>query len=400
MASNISSDRKILTVTEITRKIRIYLEETFPQVWVEGEISNCKQHTSGHLYFTLKDELSQISAVMWQSNFETLMFVPEDGMKVVVRGAITVYPPKGSYQIDVDKIQPLGIGELQIAFERLKRKLAQEGLFDRARKRPLPEFPSRIGVITSEAGAAFQDIRTVLARRFPAVEVVLLPVRVQGPGAAEEISAALDDMNRYGGVDIIILARGGGSLEDLWAFNEEMVARAIYRSRIPVISAVGHEIDYSISDFVADVRAPTPSAAAEMAVRDRAEILDILRNLCYTMRNNLDELARRRRERVSSLLASYSFNRPKSLIRESAQAVDELERSLNLKVNHLLELASQDNRQLYQRLEALNPKGVLKRGYALVHKGGKTVTTAKELHRGDKTTIQFHDGDVPATVDE
>ncbi|MBI4429018.1 MAG: exodeoxyribonuclease VII large subunit, partial [Ignavibacteriales bacterium] len=277
-----ASSRKILTVTEITRKLRIYLEETFPQVWVQGEISNCKRHTSGHLYFTLKDEAAQISAVMWQSNAETLLFALEDGMKAVVRGAITVYPPKGNYQIDVDKVQPIGVGELQLAFERLKQKLAAEGLFDPRHKKPIPEFPQSIGIITSESGAALQDIRSVLSRRFSAVKVIFIPVKVQGPGAAEEIAQAISDMNRFGKVDVIIVGRGGGSLEDLWAFNEEIVVRAIFASRIPVISAVGHEIDFSISDFVADLRAPTPSAAAAMVVRDSGELLDILRNMCYT----------------------------------------------------------------------------------------------------------------------
>ncbi|MBI3005705.1 MAG: exodeoxyribonuclease VII large subunit [Ignavibacteriales bacterium] len=392
--------RKILTVSEITRKLRIYLEETFPQVWVQGEISNCKRHGSGHFYFTLKDEMSQISAVMWQSNAEMLLFALEDGMKVVVRGAITVYPPKGNYQIDVDKIQPLGIGDLQMAFERLKQKLAAEGLFDARRKRPIPEFPRSIGIITSESGAALQDIRSVLLRRFSSVEVIFAAVKVQGPGAAEEIAGAIADMNRYGKVDVIIVGRGGGSLEDLWAFNEEVVARAIYHSKIPVVSAVGHEIDFSISDFVADVRAATPSAAAELVVRDRGDLLDILRNMCYTMRNQLEETTQGLRTRIESLVASYAFNRPKDIIRESAQTVDEFERSLNLKFRHLYQLAHQHQRTIRLRLDNLDPAGVLKRGYTMVRKEGQVVTSSRSLLAGDRATIRFHDGEVSTRVEE
>ena len=310
---------KVVSVSDITRQIKQSLEQRFGRVWVQGEVSNFKRHTSGHLYFTLKDEGAQISATMWRSRAANLLFVPEDGMKVIARGGITVYPPRGNYQIDVEQLTPVGIGELQIAFERLKRKLAAEGLFDESRKRPLPKFPERIGVITSETGAALQDIRTVLARRFSAVELILIPVRVQGAGASDEISGALREMNRYGKVDVIIVGRGGGSLEDLWAFNEEIVARAIAASRIPVVSAVGHEIDFTIADFVADLRAPTPSAAAEMVVPDRAELLELLRNYEYTMRQEALQLIDTHRERVRSLLSSYAFNRPRDAVREHVQ---------------------------------------------------------------------------------
>ncbi|MBE0557660.1 MAG: exodeoxyribonuclease VII large subunit, partial [Proteobacteria bacterium] len=230
-----------LSVSQLTSLIKQSLEGTSPRLWVEGEISNSRLHSSGHFYFTLKDEGAQISGVMWKSRVAALSFTPEDGMKVQVRGAITVYPPRGNYQIDASAIQPLGVGELQMAFDRLRQKLKAEGLFDAARKRPLPVFPEKIGLVTSPTGAAIQDIRSVLGRRFPLVEVVLAPVRVQGPGAAEEIARAIRELNEYGNLDLMIVARGGGSLEDLWAFNEEIVARAIYASRIPVVSAVGHE---------------------------------------------------------------------------------------------------------------------------------------------------------------
>jgi len=394
----IAVEKKALTVSEITRQIKLSLEQRFPRVWVQGEISNFKRHTSGHLYFTLKDEGAQISAVMWRSRAEGLLFLPEAGTKVIARGSITVYPPRGNYQLDVEQLTPVGVGELQLAFEKLKRKLAAEGLFDEEHKKPIPEYPETIGIITSETGAALQDIRSVLARRFPAVDVLLMPVRVQGIGAAEEIAQAIVEMNRYGKVDVIIVGRGGGSLEDLWAFNEEVVARAIYGSRIPIISAVGHEIDFSISDFVADLRAPTPSAAAELVVRDRIELLELLRNNCYTMQGSLEEMLSTLRDRVQGLVSSYSFNRPKDLLRESAQRVDELERSLTMKFSHLVQILHHRHLTLRHRLEALSPRNVLRRGYAMVRKEGELVTSAGSLEEGDDATIQFHDGTVETKV--
>lgn len=394
------SEKQILTVSEITRQIKFSLERSFPKIWIQGEISNFKRHTSGHIYFTLKDEGAQISATLWRSRVANLLFDPQDGMKVIARGAITVYPPRGNYQIDVEQLQPLGVGELQLAFERLKKKLSEEGLFDEEHKKPIPEYPERIGIITSETGAALQDIRSVLSRRFPSLELVLAPVRVQGAGAAEEIASAIFEMNRYGGVDVIIVGRGGGSLEDLWAFNEEIVARAIYDSTIPIVSAVGHEIDFSIADFVADLRAPTPSAAAEMVVRDRSELIDIIANICYTMQGNVDNRVLSLRDRVQNLVASYSFNRPKDLLRESAQRVDELERSLSRTFSHLYQLTNQRYVTMRHSLESLSPKKVLKRGYTIVRKDGKVIASAKVLHGGDRATIQFYDGEVKTNVEE
>ena len=395
-----STEKNVVTITELTRQIKQSLETSFPRMWVEGEISNFKHHTSGHLYFTLKDEGAQLSAVMWRSRVANLTFPPEDGMKVIARGSITVYPPRGNYQIDVEQIQPIGIGELQLAFERLKQKLAAEGLFDSAHKQLIPEFPECIGIITSETGAALQDIRSVLSRRHPSVEVILASVRVQGAGAAEEIAEAIEQMNRYGGIDVLIVGRGGGSLEDLWAFNEERVARAIYASKIPIISAVGHEIDFSIADFVADLRAPTPSAAAELVVRDRTELLENIGNLCYTMRGAIDTQMSSFRERVASLLTSYSFNRPRDLVREFSQRVDEIDRSLGVSFNHIARTAHQRYDSLRYHLQALNPHGVLKRGYSIVRKEGRIVSSARLLHRGDEAEIQFHDGTIGVQVEK
>ena len=393
-------EKNVITITELTRQIKYSLESSFPRVWVEGEISNFKHHTSGHLYFTLKDEGAQLSAVMWRSRVSYLSFQPEDGMKVIARGSITVYPPRGNYQLDVEQIQPLGLGELQQAFERLKQKLDAEGLFDAEHKKPIPEFPERIGLVTSETGAALKDIRSVLSRRQPSVEVILAPVRVQGAGAAEEIADAIKDMNQFGDIDVLIVGRGGGSLEDLWAFNEEIVARAIYASKIPIISAVGHEIDFSIADFVADLRAPTPSAAAELVVRDRTELLEDIGNLCYTMRDALNNQLSGLRDRTVSLVRSYSFNRPKDLVREFSQRVDELERSLGISFAHVTRIAQQKYKSLRQQLQALNPAGVLKRGYAIVRREGRIVPRAALLDYGDDAEIQFHDGTVGVKVEK
>ncbi|HTY38697.1 MAG TPA: exodeoxyribonuclease VII large subunit [Bacteroidota bacterium] len=391
-------ENAVITVTEITRQIKMSLEQRFPKVWVQGEISNFKRHTSGHLYFTLKDEGAQLSAAMWRSRVAGLLVAPEDGMKVIVRGSITVYPPRGSYQIDVEQITPVGIGELQMAFEKLKKKLAAEGLFDEGRKRPLPPFPQRIGIVTSETGAALQDMRTVLSRRFPCVEVVLAPVRVQGAGAAEEIVEALREMNRVGGVDLIIVGRGGGSLEDLWAFNEEPVARAIAASAVPVVSAVGHEIDFTIADFVADLRAPTPSAAAELVVPDRRELLEVIGNNEYTMRQSLQQMIDGNRERIRGMLTSYAFNRPRDLIREFMQRVDEIAREIGVKLAHRYERGTMNVESLTKRLLSVSPSNILHRGYAIVRKGEHVVTNAKELKPRDEAVIVFHDGKVVTKV--
>jgi len=395
-----STEKNVVTITELTRQIKQSLETNFPRIWVEGEISNFKHHTSGHLYFTLKDEGAQLSAVMWRSRVANLTFSPEDGMKVIARGSITVYPPRGNYQIDVEQIQPVGVGELQLAFERLKKKLAAEGLFDSAHKKPIPEFPERIGIITSETGAALQDIQSVLSRRHPSVRVILASVRVQGSGASEEIAEAIEQMNRYGGIDVLIVGRGGGSLEDLWAFNEEEVARAIYASKIPIVSAVGHEIDFSIADFVADLRAPTPSAAAELVVRDRAELLEDINNLCYTMLGTINTQMSGYRDRVAGLLTSYSFNRPRDLVREFSQRVDEIDRSLGVSFNHIVQVAHQRYDSLKHQLQALNPQSVLGRGYCIVRKERQIVSSARSLYCGDEAEIQFHDGTIDVHVEK
>jgi exodeoxyribonuclease VII large subunit len=392
-------DEPLLTVTELTRKIKLTLEADFPSILLQGEVSNFKRHTSGHVYFTLKDEGAQIAAVLWRSRASTLSFLPQDGMKVVVRGRITVYEPRGSYQIDVSSMRPFGVGELQLAFEKLKQKLAAEGLFDASHKRPLPEFPRRIGIVTSPTGAALHDMIQIIGRRFPLVDLILSPVRVQGAGAAEEIASTIRQFNEYGQVDLLIVGRGGGSLEDLWAFNEEIVARAIYASRIPVVSAVGHEVDFTIADFVADVRAPTPSAAAEIVVPDRDVLLETLRRNWYRMHDEVGQIVRGHREQVQHIVQSYAFNRPVDLLRQFNQRVDELDRAMASSASHLFALLKARCTSLGQRMSALDPQLTLKRGYVLVSKDGVTVSSAARLQTNDAIALRFHDGTVQSTVD-
>jgi exodeoxyribonuclease VII large subunit len=392
------ADTGIYTVSEITREIKQHLESEFPSVAIQGELSNFKVHTSGHLYFTLKDGDAQISGVMWRSRAANLAFAPQDGMKVVVAGRIAVYEVRGVYQVDTWSLRPLGVGELQAAFERLKQKLAAEGLFDVSRKRTLPVYPERIGIVTSPTGAALHDMLTIIRRRFPGLEVIVCPVKVQGMGAAEEIAQAIRDLNDLGTVDVMIVGRGGGSMEDLWAFNEEIVARAIAGSRVPVVSAVGHEIDFTIADFVADLRAPTPSAAAELVVQDSRAVLDLLRNNWYTMQNCLADQLNRHRTSITHLLNSYSFNRPIDLLHQCSQRFDELARSLSLSGSHKLAMTSARAQSLHQRLTALDPQLALKRGYAIIYKEGSIVMSKVQVQAEDQVEIRFHDGTVRSTI--
>ena len=386
------------TVTQITRRIRQVLESGFPQVTIEGEISNLKRHTSGHVYFTLKDEHAQIAAVLWRSRAPFLSFPPEDGLRVIVNGRLTLYEPRGSYQVEVSSIRPFGVGEMQLAFEYLKSKLAEEGLFDPAHKKSLPEYPERIGIVTSPDGAALKDILQILKRRFPALEVILNPVRVQGEGAAEEIARAIREFNEYGSVDVLIVGRGGGSMEDLWAYNEEVVARAIYHSAIPIISAVGHEIDFTIADLVADLRAPTPSAAAELVVQDQATVLEHVHKYWYTMHESVHTMLDQHRDTIRHFLTSYSFHRPIDLLKQASQRVDELERGLTTALRHRFILLKSTSHALHQRLLALDPQLTLKRGYTIVSRKGRIITSSKIPAKEDILDIEFHDGVIRSTV--
>lgn len=393
-----NTQRHLFTVTELTRRIKELLETGLPSLLIQGEVSNLKRHASGHIYFTIKDEHAQISAVLWRSRAALSSFIPEDGIRVVVGGRLTVYEPRGSYQIEVSSIRPYGVGEMQLAFEQLKQKLAAEGLFDPRNKKPLPEYPERIGLVTSPSGAALHDIVQVLKRRFPAVELILNPVRVQGEGAAEEIARAIREFNEYGMVDVLIVGRGGGSIEDLWAYNEEVVAREIYNSQIPLVSAVGHETDFTIADFVADLRAPTPSVAAELVVKDRSAVFDNLRKYWYTMHESIQSILDQKKENIRYLLKSYSFHRPIDILKQSGQRVDELERSMKATINHRLALLKSTAGSLHQRLTALDPTLTLKRGYTMIRREGKIVASSKTLRQKDSIDIAFHDGVIRSTV--
>ena len=293
-----STARAVLSVSELTRRLQETLEERFPAVWVEGEISNFRLYGSGHAYFTLKDAESQIRAVLFRNRGRRIKFEPADGLHVMAFGSIEVYPQRGEYQLVIELLEPKGLGALQLAFEQLKARLQAEGLFDQARKRELPRFPRKIGIVTSTSGAAIRDMLRVIGRRFGELHIVIAPCRVQGDGAAEEIAQGVRDLNALGGVDVIIVGRGGGSLEDLWAFNEEIVARAIAGSKVPVISAVGHEVDFTIADFVADLRAPTPSGGAELVVREKLHVVRALGELYARLQQAMRAQVERGRERA------------------------------------------------------------------------------------------------------
>jgi exodeoxyribonuclease VII large subunit len=320
---NLVPRREVWKVSEVTAQIRVLLESEFADVWVEGEVSNLHSAQSGHLYFTLKDAKSQLRCVCFRDQLRGIKFRPEDGLHVTVRGAVSVYEARGDYQLYVTQIEPVGLGALQLAFDQLKRRLEAEGIFAAERKKPLPVLPRRIGVVTSPTGAAIQDILRVLKRRFPNVHVQIFPVKVQGDGAAKEIVAALQYFNRVDSIDVLILARGGGSLEDLWAFNEEIVARAIFESIIPIICGVGHETDFTIADFVSDVRAPTPSAAAEIVVRTRQEFEKHVLELQRCVEQRMKYLLLEWRHRVRDLESHRAFRQLEQFVRRRRQLVDE-----------------------------------------------------------------------------
>ena len=439
--------RQVFSVSELTATLRDVLETRFAEVWVEGELSNAKVWTTGHLYFTLKDGGSQIKGVMFRSALRYLKFKPEDGLHVVVRGRVSVYDPKGEYQIVAEHMEPHGYGRLQLAFDQLKKKLAAEGLFDTARKRPLPALPRRIGIVTSIDGAALRDIIRVLRRRYPNAHLIIAPSRVQGEDSAGEIVRALRQIARIHGVDVVIVGRGGGSLEDLWAFNEEKVARAIAACPVPVISAVGHETDFTIADFVADLRAPTPSAAAEVVVRRKDEFYGHIDNLCDRLTQSLRNRLRRLDARVHALVArpGYAGQRGRIAMRgrhvaelsaalgrvalggvaRRARRTDQLRRVLTgFDPRHRLStmrarLTANDNHlgraltrrrhtaesrftALAARLDGLSPLAVLARGYAVCWDDSRTtvIRSAAEVAPGDDVVVTLAEGELRCEVRE
>jgi exodeoxyribonuclease VII large subunit len=437
--------RRVLTVGQLTRAIKDTLEGRFGGLWVEGEISNLRVHSSGHVYFTLKDDEAQVRAVLFKSRVRRLRFAPADGLHVLAFANLDVYAVRGEYQLVCELLEPKGLGALQLAFEQLKQRLAAEGLFDPARKRPLPALPRRVGLVTSPTGAVVRDFLRIVTRRFAGLQVLVCPVRVQGDTAAGEIAEALAVLNRLGGLDVIVLARGGGSLEDLWAFNEETVARAIAASKIPVISAVGHETDVTIADFVADLRAPTPSAAAELVVRDKAELVRHLGTLGTRLGRAMRQRVGRVAERLADLRRRRVLTDPARPLRDWARRLDDLGTRLTgamtrhdrrqrerlaragraLRPGLLAAQLRHDRRALGQlegrlrrtalgeaarrrraveaaagRLEGLSPLACLARGYAVVARpSGEVVTDAGRVERGETLTVRLHRGSLECRVE-
>lgn len=383
-----------LTVTEVNQYIKQMLEQDqiLSQVSVRGELSNYKMHSSGHHYFTLKDDGAVISAVMFRGDASKLRFRPENGMKVILSGRISLFPKSGQYQIYVRDMQPDGVGALYIAFEQLKQKLYAEGLFDPAKKQQIPRYPGKIALITSPTGAAVRDMIRILRHRYPLAKVLVCPVKVQGDGAAEEIAAMLDYVNANGLADVIITGRGGGSMEDLWAFNEEVVARSIFRSRIPVISAVGHEPDVTISDYVADLRAATPSNAAELAVVDGAELKVRLQNVTARMTQTVLSNIQNKRQQLRSLSEKKIMRSPYEYLSERRMLLAMLQQRLEGSQASLIQKKKQSFASLAASLDAMSPLKVLGRGYAMALKGEDVVQSASALQIGDKLKLQLRDG--------
>lgn len=380
-----------LTVSEITRLIKKDLEENFSSLSIVGEISNFKAHSSGHWYFTLKDSDAQISCTMWRGVNNYVFFSPQDGMKVIIIGRITVYPPRGNYQIEVRAMQPAGVGELQLAFEKLKEKLQREGLFDLENKKELPELPMKIGIVTSIGGAALKDMISVAKRRFPLVEISIASCAVQGIGAAESIAEAIHLLNKQNDVEVIVVARGGGSLEDLWAFNEEIVAYAIYKSKIPVVTGIGHEIDFTIADFVADYRAATPTAAMEILTPEKEEIENLIRNFDDELTEKMYDKIAGIKEQISSTLHSYGFRSPFDMLKLYNQKVDSAVYRVNQTIDKYLTIQKNKIALLASKLSANDVQKTLAKGFVLVKQQDKFVPRAKNFQSAQPHTLIFYD---------
>jgi exodeoxyribonuclease VII large subunit len=394
-----SSKSHILTVTQLTAQIKSLLEGAFPDVWVEGELSNLSIPQSGHAYFTLKDEHAQVRAVMFRSSLRFLKFTLQHGIQVLCRGRVSVYDPRGEYQLILDYIEPKGVGALQLAFEQLKARLDKEGLFDLDRKKPLPLLPRRIGIITSPTGAAIRDMLRVIKRRHPRMHILLYPVPVQGIDAAPALVEAIRHFNSEKSVDVMIMGRGGGSLEDLWAFNEEPVARAIAASNIPLISAVGHETDYTISDFVADLRAPTPSAAAEMVVESEERFRDTIHALEARLIGRMEQMIETAR---SSLRENIRLlGDPGRRLEQVVQRVDELVRRMALGLRQHVRRDRAQLASLTAGLDHLNPLGILSRGYSITRTmpEGVILKDAATVMPGDLISTRLHEGEVVSRVE-
>jgi exodeoxyribonuclease VII large subunit len=416
---------QILTVSELTAAIKTVLEPTFRGISVKGEISNFKLQSSGHLYFSLKDAGAQVSAVLFRGSAARLSRMPKDGDQVVATGELSLYAPRGQYQIVIREVQFLGMGELLLKFHQLKTELSSRGWFDKEKKKPLPKFPKRIGVVTSPTGAVIKDILNVLKRRFPNFHLILNPVRVQGDKAPQEIARAIAEFNLLGLVDVMIVARGGGSIEDLFAFNEEIVAKAIFESKIPVISAVGHETDFTIADWVADVRAPTPSAAAEIVVAEQANLLQALSNSAQAGRQFVRHKFRNAKEKLFALKTHPIFRYPQSILSQPMQQLDvarlalraldpreqvknfsdrivPLQGRLGMAAKMIVAQKKERLAALWGHLQSLNPNHILKKGYAILfnEKGSSIILSSKNLEQNQTFIAHLHDGHVTAVAKE
>lgn len=416
--------KEIYSVSELTYAIKNNLETRFPGIRVKGEVSNFKRQSSGHIYFTLKDAACQISVALFHGSAKSLKEIPKDGDQVTLVGELSVYPARGTYQIIAKSIEMGGLGDLLLLLHKMKEELKELGWFDSEKKKALPPYPKTIGVVTSPTGAVIQDILTVLDRRADSFRLILCPVKVQGPGAAEEIAEAIDLFNQHKLADVLIVGRGGGSLEDLWAFNEWVVAKAIHESEIPIISAVGHETDFSIADLVADVRAPTPSAAAEIVMKEKKSLVTDLKNRREYLQNQMLYLIQKYRYRMQKFIHHPAMQDPLYLIREFSQKVDDLSEDLTRALNQKIEknrwnLAGKkelltslipirhieskktDLSRIKECLEALNPSNVLKKGYCIPFRENTSFVclSAKELTLSEKIRLRFHDGDAVVSVD-
>ena len=384
------------SVTEITRGIRTILEESFPAVWMEGEVSNYRQPASGHIYITLKDGNAQIQGVIYRGYARYLSTRLANGMRVLVFGSVSVYERGGSYQINIAQIEEKGVGSLHAAFEKLKDELQQKGYFDR--KRPVPRFAKNIGVVTSPTGAAIQDFLNVTRRRSAGINVLIKPVRVQGLGASSEISGAIHELNKIKGLELIVITRGGGSIEDLWPFNEREVAEAIYHSPIPVVSAVGHEIDFTISDFVADLRASTPSAAAELIVADKLELIDKISFYKSYLKKYIKVESERRREVLLRLSRSRLFTAPQEMVHQHQQRLDDYSDIMYKALRYKLGMLKERLAGVLNHLNSLNPCSVLKRGFSITFAGGKIVRAFNQVKADQKITTKLYEGEIVSRV--
>jgi len=416
-------ERRYITVTTLNKylKNKFDTDPHIQSLCLKGEISNFKGHTRGHLYFTLKDEGSRINAVMFSREASKLSFVPKDGMKVLVVGRVSVYEPNGGYQIYINEMQEDGVGNLYLKFEELKKKLAGEGLFDQIHKKPIPKFPTKIGIITAPTGAAIRDILSTIKRRYPSVETILFPALVQGELAANDIVKQIKIADTYK-LDVLIVGRGGGSIEDLWSFNEEIVARTIFEAKTPIISAVGHEIDFTISDFVADLRAPTPTGAAEMAVPNLIDVKNFLNQLTIRINKDIENILDKNKKIIKTYKESYVLSNPLATFEIKEQKLDNLINEINTKIKYIIDMRNKklinikDNyiinnpdsiissynnsyELLLNKLNLLNPLNILSKGYSIVSKDNKTIKSYNEIKEKDIINIKLHEGNIKALVE-